>query len=69
MSPQGMVVKYEPDGSHTPVGQWFGCGVTPFSQQACLLVSYLLFFDDEGSSAMETAQLPMAGPIGPAFVP
>lgn len=68
ISPQGMVVKYEPDGSQKAVGQWFGCGVTPFSQQACLLVSYLLFFEDEGSAAIEATPAMGVG-VGVGAVP
>jgi len=53
LQPQGQVTKYGLDGAPMMAGQWGGCNYSPFSMQACLLVSYLLFFEKEGDKAME----------------
>ncbi len=53
IQPQGQVTKYAGDGAPMMAGQWGGCSYSPFSMQACLLVSYLLFFEKEGDKAME----------------
>lgn len=50
---QAQLTKYGSDGAPMMAGQWGGCSYTPFSMQACLLVSYLLFFEKEGDKAME----------------
>ncbi len=64
IQPQGAVTKYEPDGGPKPVGAWAGCAVTPFSQQACLLVSYLLFFEEEGEDALSKSPGAISPGIG-----
>ena len=61
IQPQGQVTKYGSDGAPMMAGQWGGCSYSPFSMQACLLVSYLLFFEKEGDKAMEQSGMPMPG--------
>jgi hypothetical protein len=50
--PQGNVIKHEPGGD-VSVGGWLGCSTSAFAQQACLLVSYVLYFEDEGERTGE----------------
>lgn len=64
LSNQGMVVKFEDDGSQKQAGQWVGCNVTPYAAQACLLVTYMLYFDDEGTRAKDLPPVPV-GPVSP----
>lgn len=52
-NPNGQIVKYEADGTPKVEGQWVGCHVTPFAQQACLLIAYTLFYRDEGREMLE----------------
>jgi len=61
IQPEGQVTKYERDGAPRLAGQWGGCSYSPFSMQACLLVSYLLFLDKEGDSAAAQPGLPGPG--------
>lgn len=55
-NPAGQIVKYEQDGTPKVEGQWVGCQVTPYAQQACLLVAYALFYRDEGKALLEQQQ-------------
>lgn len=59
----GAVMKFDEGGAQKPAGRWFGCAVTPYAQQACLLVSYMLFFDDEGEVDENVPRVPLS-PIG-----
>lgn len=67
LRPDGMVGKFDERGVEKPVGQWLGCNVTPYSMQACLLVSYLLYFEDEGTRAPELPPVPIT-PMGGVIV-
>lgn len=69
LAPDGRVTKYADDGTSKASGQWLGCSVTPFAQQACLLVSYMLYFDDEGERAPHLPPVPVGPALGPALVP
>ncbi len=71
ITPQGEIVKFEPDGTSRSAGHWAGCGVTPYSQQACLLVAYLLFFDDEGvrQKDLRVPQAPVGVGVGVGVTP
>ncbi|MFO0551181.1 MAG: hypothetical protein U0271_22515 [Polyangiaceae bacterium] len=62
---QGQLTRFSPEGAPMPAGQWIGCGYTPFTQQACLLVSYLFYYDDEGKAALNAPQGPMPGMVAP----
>ncbi|NUP13540.1 MAG: hypothetical protein HOW73_46480 [Polyangiaceae bacterium] len=68
LSPDGRVVKFEEGGGQKPSSQWTGCSVTPFSLQACLLVTYLLYFEDEGQRAPDLPPVPIT-PMGGMIVP
>lgn len=68
IAPDGRVTKFEANGTQKPVDPWAGCAVTPYAQQACLLVTYLLFFDDEGQRAPELPPVPVT-PLGSMMVP
>lgn len=61
---QGAVVKYQADGSPIGAGQWLGCGATPFTAQTCLLVSYVLYFEDEGERTGEKVPIGIGIGIG-----
>jgi hypothetical protein len=58
-TPSGAVVKHDAEMGPVSVGGWVGCGPSPFAQQACLLVSYVLYFEDEGE---RTGERVPAGP-------
>jgi hypothetical protein len=71
LTDQGVVVKYDDGGYARPEGQWLGCAGSAFAAQACLLVSYVLFFDDEGVRTGEQVPVTSVGPslVGPAYGP
>lgn len=51
VTPQGQVIQY--DGAQGDVrGQWSGCGANLFAAHTCVLVTYLLFFRDEGEGEL-----------------
>ena len=58
-APNGAIIKHDEQAGPVAVGGWVGCGATPFTQQACLLVSYVLYFQDEGE---RTGERVPAGP-------
>jgi hypothetical protein len=45
LDPRGVVIQYGVDGTPAAIGQWFGCNGSPFSLQACLLVSHVLHYE------------------------
>ncbi len=55
VTPAGQVTKYD-GGNGSNAGQWLGCGASPWTAQACVLASYLLYYRDEGE--MLDAQQP-----------
>jgi hypothetical protein len=67
LRPDGRVGKFDETGRESPAGQWMGCAVTPYSMQACLLVSYLLYFEDEGVSGADLPPVPIT-PMGGVIV-
>lgn len=64
ITPQGTVLKYEGGGAAIGAGQWLGCSASPFATQTCLLVSYLLYFEDEGERTGERAPVGIGVGIG-----
>ncbi len=67
-TPTGDVLKYAADGSAEQAGRWVGCQVSPYAQHACLLVSYALYWNDEGSGEDDMDSMPMTPGYGPGGV-
>ena len=63
-TPTGDILKYSPDGSAESAGRWVGCQVSPYAQHACLLVSYALYWEDEGDEDVDAM-----GPMTPGYGP
>lgn len=66
LTPEGDVVKYGVDGRQELSGRWVGCNVSVYARQACLLVSYVILYDDEGD---DTGPAPMMAPGAPGMMP
>lgn len=63
-TPTGDILKYSIDGTAEAAGRWVGCQVSPYAQHACLLVSYALYWEDEGDEDIDTV-----GPMTPGYGP
>jgi hypothetical protein len=48
VTPAGQVIKYD-GGQGSDAGHWLGCAQSPWTAQACVLASYLLYYRDEGA--------------------
>ncbi len=67
---RGVVVRYDEYGQASAVGAWLGCGASPYTAQTCVLVSYLLYFEDEGVRTGERAGVGVgATVVMPVYAP
>jgi hypothetical protein len=60
--PNGQVLHYDRKGRSESEGQWIGCNYSPYAAQTCVLVSYLLFYADEGPEVVNQQSTPMMSP-------
>ncbi|WP_438021837.1 hypothetical protein [Sorangium sp. So ce233] len=61
INPAGYVIHYDDDGRETELdgGRWYGCRVTPRTQQSCTLVTYLIRLEQRMAESHDRRRMDM----------